>query len=71
MKDDIHIKEAVKETAGMKLTIITIKHEGAVSKMEKLLLLLFSTAPNVWCIFGLSVLIQFMLQVVEGEGREE
>lgn len=39
----------------VKLTIITKKHEGAVSEMEKLLMHFFSTVLNARCIFGFCV----------------
>jgi hypothetical protein len=39
VKDGAHIKEHVKGMAVMKSVIITKNHEGAISKMEKLLTL--------------------------------
>lgn len=45
VKDDASIREAVKETVNMKsMTIIIMEDEGAISEMEKLLMLFFSTA---------------------------
>jgi hypothetical protein len=35
VKDAIHMKELVRGTAIMKLMILTKKHEGEVSEMEK------------------------------------